>query len=275
VVDDFEAGSSSNRQGSWQRGTFSRQELVEGLLAGGIAGPDCSHDRENVRWKLQQLIDGDPRSQFGLTGLGRGGLTLGDALELMAAEAGFDPDASLSSGPIPIDPWKVLERLEAAGRRLSRAAERGERVQLATGHPAGLLVLYMAVGELLEQRGAKLIRPGRGLSWRESAHHREIRYFNGVAVLTDRGSTKHTHSGYPMELMLQDERPDLVFSDHGFAGAAIEAGIETIAIVDVNDPAPVVAKAQGRTELVIMMDDNVQPEDYWPCFQAIAAQFPG
>jgi hypothetical protein len=77
-----------------------------------------------------------------------------------------------------------------------------------------------------------------------------------------------------MERMLSEVTPDLVFADHGFAGAAIERGIETISIADVNDLAPVVAKAQGRTELVIVMDDNVQPESYWPCFQAIAAKFP-
>jgi len=271
---DVEPGSSKGRLHPWRRGAYSTEELAQALVAGGVAGPECSHDRENVRWKLRQLLDGDPDAQFGLTGLIRGGLTLGDVLRMMAAEAGFDPDESLALGPIPIDPDKVIERLQAAGRRLARAAERGERVLLATGHPAGLLLLYMATGDLLEQHGAKLIRPGRGLSWRESGHHREIRYFLGVAALTDRGSTKHTHSPYPMELVLADERPDLVFGDHGFAGAAIEAGIETISIVDVNDPAPVVAKSQGRTELVIMMDDNVQPEDYWPCFQALASRFP-
>jgi hypothetical protein len=42
----------------------------------------------------------------------------------------------------------------------------------------------------------------------------------------------------------------------------------------VNDPALVVARAQGRTETVIVMDDNVSPEDYWPCFQAIASRLP-
>jgi hypothetical protein len=95
-----------------------------------------------------------------------------------------------------------------------------------------------------------------------------------VVVLTNGDQPIHTHSARPMQLMLEEVRPDLVFADHGFAGAAIEAGIETISIADVNDPAPVVAKAQGRTELVIVMDDNVAPRDYWPCFQAIAAQFP-
>ena len=38
-------------------------------------------------------------------------------------------------------------------------------------------------------------------------------------------------------------------------------------------PALVVAKHQGRTDVVIVMDDNVQPDGYWPCFQAIAAHF--
>jgi hypothetical protein len=68
--------------------------------------------------------------------------------------------------------------------------------------------------------------------------------------------------------------PGLVFADHGFAGAAIEAGIDTISIADVNDPAPVAAAALGRTRRVVVMDDNVAPEDYWVCFQAIAARFP-
>jgi hypothetical protein len=70
------------------------------------------------------------------------------------------------------------------------------------------------------------------------------------------------------------EIPALVFADHGFAGAAIEAGIDTISIADVNDPAPVAAAALGKTRTVIVMDDNVEPGDYWPCFQAIAARFP-
>jgi len=110
--------------------------------------------------------------------------------------------------------------------------------------------------------------------WRQDGQTREIRYLHGVGMLTNHGSSLHTHDPEAMELMLAESRPDLAFADHGFAGAAIQAGVETISIVDINDPAPVVARAQGRTELVIVLDDNVLPEDYWPCFQAIAAQFP-
>jgi len=77
----------------------------------------------------------------------------------------------------------------------------------------------------------------------------------------------------PVLRMLEEVRPDVVFADHGFAGAAIEAGIDTVSIADVNDPALILAKAQGRTDVVIVMDDNVEPDAYWPCFQAIASQF--
>ena len=42
----------------------------------------------------------------------------------------------------------------------------------------------------------------------------------------------------------------------------------------MNDPALLVAKALGRTETVVVMDDNVQPEAYWPCFQAIVGRLP-
>jgi hypothetical protein len=95
-----------------------------------------------------------------------------------------------------------------------------------------------------------------------------------VAVLTDRASALHTHSATPMQVLLEAERPDLVFADHGWAGAAIEAGVDTVSIADVNDPALIVARELGRTGAVVVMDDNVRPEAYWPCFQAIVGRLP-
>jgi len=252
-------------------GEFTREDLADALVTAKCAGPACSHDRANVLAKVERLVRGDPDSQFGLSGLTA--FTGPEVLDMMAAEAGFDPDPEIREGDVPIDPFRVLAACERAGRRLAEAAARGERVVLATGHPAGLILLYMAVAGLLEDEGARVIRPGSGRSWREMGRHREIRYFHGAAALTDRAGTLHTHGAGPMEIILNEARPDLVFADHGFAGAAVEAGIETLSIADVNDPALVVAKHQGRTDVVIVMDDNVQPESYWPCFQAMAASF--
>jgi hypothetical protein len=267
------------RSERWRRDAFTRDDLLDGLLRGRMAGPAVSHDRANVRWKIAQFASGDPRAQFGMSGLGV--LSEDRVMALMGEAAGFDPAVVTSGvdGDVPVDPVRVLERLEEAGTRLAEAAARGERVLLATGHPVGLVLLYAAVGQLLTAHGATLLRPLEGWAWRSLGRAREIRYLHGVAILTDRGSSIHTHGSEPMERMLAaaepaGERPDLVFADHGFAGAAIEAGIETISIADVNDPAPVAAAALGRTRTVIVMDDNVVPEDYWVCFQAIAARFP-
>jgi hypothetical protein len=260
----------------WTPGPFDRDDLRRALLEDGPAGLNA-HDRENVRRKIRGLCEGNPDAQFGLTGVDR--LSPDDVLGLMAEAGGF-PVATESDDDLEVwvDPDKLTESFESIGDRLAAAAERGERVILATGHPVGLILLYQATARLLAAGGAKLLRPLEGFTWKhpEPGHwlrKRQIRYLGGVAVLTDRASSMHTHSPDAMRLMLEESAPDLVFADHGFAGAAIEAGIDTVSIADINDPALVVAWKRGRGGPVAVMDDNVQPEAYWPCFQIIASRF--
>lgn len=258
----------------WTPGTFAGDELLEGLLEGRVAG-HVSHPLDNVLMKIDRLCHGDPDLQFGMGGLQTH--SPWEVLGLVGEACGFRPNPEASSGPVVVDPALVLESCEAVGERLALACLREETVILATGHPSGLALLYLELGRLLVERGVTLLRPMAGKTWHEEhLHHRrfQIRYLHGVGMLTDRASALHTHSGGPMFRMLQEERPDLVFADHGFAGAAIEDGVDTVSIADVNDPALLVARAQGRTETVIVMDDNVQPEAYWPCFQAIASRLP-
>ncbi len=241
-------------------------------MAGRIAGPQVAHPMENVRGNIQLLCDGDPDKQFGMSGLQT--FTPTEVFALVAGASGFAPDPEWTRGAVPVDPELVLDACDALGERLAFAVDRGEQVVLATGHPTGLAHLYIEVGRLLSSRGVELLQPFEAVPWEEPGrrHPWEVRYLEGVAMLTDLASMRHTHSGDPMDRMLAEERPDLVFADHGFAGSAIEHGVDTVSIADVNDPALIVAKAQGHTETVVVMDDNVRPEDYWPCFQAIAAR---
>jgi len=258
----------------WNPQPCSREELVGGLVEGRAAGV-VMHPMDNVLRHIELLCAGDPDKQFGMSGLA-GALGEEQVLAVVAAASGFTPDPEVRAGPVEVDPELVLAACDEAGERLALACERGERVILATGHPVGLALLYGEVARALAARGAKVLRPYEGVSWREGDrhHHWQVRYLGGVAMLTDKASARHTHSGEPMRRMLEEERPDLVFADHGFAGSAIEKGIETLSIADVNDPALLVAKALGRTRTVVVMDDNVQPDAYWPCFQAIAARLP-
>ena len=255
----------------WRPGGFTDQELADALVRAAIAGPVASHDRPNVLWRIGRLVDGDPEELFGMSGFQS--FTVPEILALIAAETGFDADPSVHVGGVSIEPNRLLHALKEAGVRFAEAAKRGERVLLATGHPGTLLLFYAAVAELLRENGAKLLTPMEGARCSDLMHIGEIRYVDDVGVFSTMGGPIHTHGPEPMERMLEEAEPDLVFADHGFAGAAIQAGVETIAIADVNDPAPIVAKAQGRTNLVIVMDDGRRRKDYWPAYQAIAAAF--
>ena len=71
-----------------------------------------------------------------------------------------------------------------------------------------------------------------------------------------------------MEALLEEEPwPEVVFGDHGWAGAAIERGIPTIAVVDINDPALAVAWAQDKDMWAIPLDDNRAPALYEPSWK--------
>jgi len=258
----------------WTPREHTDAELAVGLRAGRVAGA-ASHPIENVRGNIEMLLAGDPDKEFGLSGL-RDGFDQEAMLRLVEAAAGAPIDREAADGPVEIRPEPMLAELAKMGDRLSRACQRSEIVALATGHPESIDYLLKAVGDLLTARGARVVRLGEGLRWREAGqkHDWQIEHFGSVALQTDGRVPRHTHRPHAMRRMLAEGVPDLVVADHGFAGAAIEAGVETLSIADVNDPALLVAKAQGRTEIVVVLDDHVAPDAYWPCFQAIAARLP-
>jgi histidinol phosphate phosphatase hisN-like protein len=254
---------------AWAPRHVPREELERALLTGLVAGW-ATHPLDNVRGNAQALLDHDPDKEFGLTGL-QLGLTLDAVLDLVEAAAGAPIDREARTGPVEIRPEPILDACASAGERLRKAAADGQRVVLATGHPVGLAYLYHELAAWLATNGADVRTPAGGARWRERRldHDWEVVYWDGVAMLSDTREPRHTHWPFAMHRILEAERPDLVFADHGFAGAAIEDGVETISIADVNDPALLVAKAQGSTEHVLVFDDHVDPNDYWPVFVAL------
>jgi Phosphatase len=258
----------------WIPRPYPREELARALEVGRVAGV-ATHPLDNVRGNARLLLEGDPDKQFGLSGL-QDGFALLDVLGLVATAAGVPIDPDERFGEVHIAPEPILDACAALGRRLALAAFGGERVLIATGHPGGLDLLYRELERLLVAHGGHVIRPANGATWRDPHldHDWSIGYLSGVGMLTDGRVPRHTHSPDAMHRMLSQERPDLVLADHGFAGAAIEGDVETVSVADVNDPALLVARAQGRTEVVVVMDDHVAPQDYWPCFQAAASAFP-
>src|SRR5207247_10084093 len=135
----------------WMPRRFDRGALRDALLEGGAAGI-ATHPLDNVRRNISLLLDGDPDKLFGLAT--PEGFTEDDVLGLVEGEAGEPIDLRAITGDVRIDPDHVLDACEALGDRLAAAADRGEAVLAASGHPTGLDLLYRELVRLAAARGA-------------------------------------------------------------------------------------------------------------------------
>jgi Phosphatase len=249
----------------------SSAELREHLVTSLIAG-DVATSREDNLMKYGLLAARLPQAMFGLTLDGSWGI--GQILALMSERVGVSPDPLYLRGPDRIDPDLTLDGLERMAGHLRKAARPGARVVVATGHPAGLLPVHLAVAAGLRAAGATVLTPAAGFAYETTTRHgrmtRHIRYIHDVAVVSTRGELNHTHSSRPMEAILRaldedgDAPPDLVVADHGWAGAAGQAGVPSVGFADSNDPALFVGESEGQVAVSVPLDDNVEPHLYAP-----------
>ncbi|MEU8309771.1 phosphatase [Actinomadura sp. NPDC048955] len=256
-----------------------RAHLVRTMIAGDVATP-----RQNNLLHFRRMAGGDPYYQFGLDL--KPSWSERSVLEMMVERCGVDPDPMHLYGDDTIDPEITLDTLEAMGERIGLAARRRERVVLATGHPSTLTPLYQAVAGALREAGCRVLTPAAGWTYEVDAGYgaselRRIVYAApGVAMLEgDDLRTHHTHDPHPMEAMLRelaasgsgenseakpDIWPDLAIADHGWAGAAGQAGIDTVGFADCNDPALFAGAAEGKIDVVVPLDDGVSAHHYAP-----------
>lgn len=241
-----------------------RSHLVSSRIAGHVATP-----RENNLLNFLRMSRREPLYLFGLSPVGE--WTFPDVLALMAERCGVVPDPDFTEGQDTIDPDRTLERLDAMADRLGEAARRRERVVVATGHPVGLRPTHTAVAAGLARAGCEVLTAAGGWEHPDvpalGDHEGTLDWVERVAVLRGPyGELRHTHSPLLMEAILADldTPPDLVLADHGWAGAAGQAGIDAVGFADCNDPALFVGEAEGRVLACVPLDDNVDPRHYLP-----------
>lgn len=266
-----------------------RAHLVRTMIAGDVATP-----RQNNLLHYRRMAAGNPYYRFGLEL--KPSWTERSVLEMMVERCGVNPDPRHVYGDDTIDPDITLDTLEAMGDRIGLAARRRETVVIATGHPATLTPLYQAVARALEGAGCRILTPAAGWTYEIEVDYggsdlRRIVYAEpGVAMLEGEDfRTHHTHDPHPMEAMLRelasggagpaasadsgngetmndkhDSWPDLAIADHGWAGAAGQAGIDTVGFADCNDPALFAGAAEGKIDVVVPLDDGVSPHHYGP-----------
>lgn len=244
-----------------------RAHLVDARIAGDVATP-----REDNLTKYRMFSDRVPKAMFGLRPRGRWDVP--DLVALMAVRVGVSPDPEHVRGPDRIDPDLTLAGLDRMAESLAAVARPGARVVVATGHPAGLLPVHLAIAAGLRAAGAELLTPAAGWSHPvrtgTGTEGREIRYVGDVAMVSNRGGLNHTHSPLPMQAMLAtlegngQPPPDLVVGDHGWTGAAGQAGVPAVGFADSNDPGLFVGEEEGTVAVAVPLDDNVAPHLYAP-----------
>ncbi len=244
-------------------GTPSRDALIDHLVRTRIAG-QVATPRENNLAHYRALANGDRNYWLGLE-LGDRWSDEQDVLAVMAERVGVSDDPEHRHGQDTIDPELTVAALERMAARLRKAAEGGQRVLLATGHPGGLLDVHRATAAALRAAGCEIVVIPDHLQTDEGY----VVQFADVAVLEHGASLWHTHSGEPMRAILTGLQragrplPDLVVADHGWAGCAGQLGVDSVGYADCNDPALFLAEAEGTVQVTVPLDDHVASPRYY------------
>jgi hypothetical protein len=226
---------------------------AERLLDAGVAGTRTSHGAEENLRKIGLLLEKDEANTFGMEDLL---LDVGfeEVYEAVERRIGYPPDWKGTPGRGCIDPARTAAGLVETGNRIREVAGAGGRLLFATGHPGALILYYLGLSRWAQELGGEVVtsrtrgRFQRGVS---------LDWAGPVGTLGNGASLFHTHDPEPMRDVLGQIGPvDLVVADHGFAGAAIAAGVPTVVVMDTNDPAFAVVAARGADVTVVPMDDN-------------------
>lgn len=230
-----------------------RQQALKLIRETRIAGQDTRHSRATNLHAIKELVEGHPHYTFGIKGVER--FSPEEVLDAIADITKCSKDPNYIEGGGYISPESTLKGLEMGTRAILSIARRGGRFVVATGHPGSLLLFYIELARLIRQWGGDIIAGvERGAFVPPNF---DLDYVEDVAVVSDRCSIWHSHDTVPMEIILRASGPvDMVVADHGFAGAAINAGIPVVGIIDTNDPALAVAKRMRANVVIIPMDDN-------------------
>jgi hypothetical protein len=245
--------------------SLDEQVIERRLIKLRLSGPDLSHTRQNNLEAVRRMVEGDGYTTFGIEQveeyMRQDGMQAEEALKIVAGVTKCSQDIAYTEGRGYISPQSTIKGLKATANTLRKVASQGGRVVFATGHPGSMIEYYAALAALTRRLGGRVLELAQGQIVKQGPDQDQVHVVdstNGVAFLSDTCAVLHTHDARPMATMLDDAevQPDLVVADHGFAGEAINRGIQTVAVMDTNDPGLAMAKHLGANVILVPMNDN-------------------
>ena len=169
-----------------------------------------------------------------------------------------------------VDPDLTIAAARRAVARIVEVASMGAHIALATSLPASLLTVYLALARLARISGGNVADDAHDSSPLrvDGRASRTIRWVDGVAVVTDGESLCATRGpDAAAEWLFLVPRPALVIADGPYADAALDAGIEVIALAGLDHCSLAVARRRGRSCLVVPMWTDRPPGAYKPLLE--------
>jgi Phosphatase len=222
------------------------------IVKARVAGRHDRLGRSELQSVMRRVVGGDPVALLGLDRFDGVDLT---ELQATAAQVwGWNAHEPT----VTIEPDLLLNGILTARARVLDVARRGGRVLVATGRPASLLPLHQQFARLTRAVGGHLLDSGEAGPLR-AAGRSSVRlwWLGGVAVMTD-GDALLADPGIEAidELLFTVPYPDLVVADRGYAGGALRAGIEVVALADLDAIALGLAAARGLPVTVVPMNER-------------------
>jgi hypothetical protein len=227
------------------------EQLVRAHVAGRGAMPGPSEVRRLVERAAQR----------------ESGVLLDDAW--IGVESVFG--ATLAS-PV-IDPNRTIGAARGAVRHIVDVASTGASVALATSRPASLLTFYLALARLARISGGDVAdEEDSGPLRVDGRAARAIRWVDGVAMVTDGEALCGTRGlEAPQEWLFLMSRPALVIADGSYADAALDAGLDVIALGGLEHCSLAVRRQRGQGCLVVPLWPDREPAAYRPLIEAALA----
>lgn len=240
-----------------------RPSLHEQLKSNHVAGRSARFSRVDVERTMRAVVAGEPSSLLGLVPF------LSLTIEHVAAANrhvfGWEGDGPRAR----IDPLRTIESFEAACVRVLEVAREGGRLACATARPASLLGIHRALAAAAAGAGGDVL--GAASSAPIEPHGYRLWWFDGVATVTDGVSLLgDVVVEAADELLFLLPRPDLVVADGVFAGRAVAAGFEVVALAGLDAVALAVAVWRGMAIRVVPLDEHRSPASYAPLLGLLA-----
>jgi hypothetical protein len=206
---------------------------------------------------IRRAVAGDSIALLGMDRLERSGVS--DVKAVVERVWGWNG----KSAEVTLDPDKTLAGLRAAHARVLDVAARGGRVAFATTRPA-LLPFYELAAATALDAGARVLAAEQSEPVPLAGYRRARLWWLGdVAVVSDGEGIVSDPAVGAFEALEQEVLlPDLVVADRGFAAGAAQAGIEVVALADVDALVLGVAATRGLPVTVVPINERRAPADY-------------